>query len=1078
MKRISTLLLSVLCGILLLFALSSCGECEEHVYGEPMIDREATETSTGEQHRVCTKCGDVKIEEIPKLPHTHTYAETFSFDDTYHWFASTCGHEDAVSGKEEHMFVDGCCVVCGAEEPEPPHAHTYDNAWSFDDTYHWHASTCGHETEVSGKAEHTFGDWDTDIEATEDTTGQKSRTCTACGKEETAEIPKCSHKHLYSDTWSSDDTYHWHASICGHVTEISGKGTHTYESGVCTVCGAEESETPVPPHVHTYSDEWSENELYHWHASVCGHFTEVSEKAEHTYENGVCTICGGEEIPPAQGLWYSLAYSGTYYYYIVKGSGSFTGSRMRIPSVHNGLPVMSIYDAAFYGCTRLTRVIVPDTVTGIGRSAFAECENLESITLPFVGNVKDGKTDTGFGHIFGVSGNYIPAALKTVVITGSAGIANQAFEDCANLTSIRLPGTITTIGDSAFYGCTGLSSIRIPDTVKKIGWSAFYDCAGLTDIQIPCRVIEIQNSAFAGCTGLTSIVIPESVTYIGDGAFAGCTNLESLTLPFAIRIRRLFSDVIPTALKTVVITDGTTIPWQAFYNCKDLTGITLPDTITSIGEQAFEGCAGLESLTIPANVTSIGEYAFHGCAKLKKIVLPDAVTVIPDSAFSDCSGLAELPLSDAVTSIGDCAFAGCSGLTNVVISDTVTSIGRSAFARCTKLESITLPFIGNVKDGRNHTQFRYIFGTVPSALKTVVITGGTTIGNNAFADCASLTSISLPDTTTNIGDGAFSGCTSLTYNEYEGAYYLGNEKNPYIVLIKATRADITDCKIHKDTKAVYESAFQNCVNLTRIEVPEGVAFIGFKAFSGCTGLERITLPFVGKRTDGTSNTYFGYIFGATGGWENGKYVPSALKIVVITGGTSVDDSGFNGCNNLTKITLPATVTKIGGYAFRYCSSLKEIVLSESITSIGREAFSGCRSLERLSIPDSVTNIGTEAFKDCNKLEYTEINGAYYLGNNLNPDVVLMKIADKTATSFRFQTTTKCVYESAFAECTSLTEITISASVTYIGKQAFSRCNALTDIYYSGTETEWLAIEKADGWDADMGEYTVHCKNPA
>ena len=181
MKKLFTLLIATAIGTLLCFSLVSCGECE-HTYGEWVVDREATESEVGERHRECTKCGDKITEEIPKLAHTHTYAD----------------------------------------------------AWSYDNTYHFHASTCGHASEVSGKAAHTYGEWIIDREPTEDVAGAKHRVCTVCNKIENAEIKKLPHTHKYASTWSYDGTYHWHASTCGHTDAVSDKERHDFgESGIC-----------------------------------------------------------------------------------------------------------------------------------------------------------------------------------------------------------------------------------------------------------------------------------------------------------------------------------------------------------------------------------------------------------------------------------------------------------------------------------------------------------------------------------------------------------------------------------------------------------------------------------------------------------------------------------------------------------------------------------------------------------------------------------------------------------------------------------------------------------------------------
>ena len=238
-------------------------------------------------------------------------------------------------------------------------------------------------------------------------------------------------------------------------------------------------------------------------------------------------------------------------------------------------------DYAFYGCSGLTSLTIPSSVTSIGASAFEGCNGLTSLVIP----------------------------------SGVTSIGDKAFHGCCGLTSLVIPSGVTSIGDKAFHGCSGLISLTIPSSVTSIGWSAFSGCSGLTSLTIPSCVTSIGGSAFEGCSGLTSLTISSSVTSIGDKAFHGCSGLTSLTIPSCV----------------------TSIGGGTFEGCSGLTSLTIPTSVTSIGDYAFSGCSGLTSLTIPSSVTSIGNYAFEGCSGLTSIyVYPEKTPKLGTDIFSGC----------------------------------------------------------------------------------------------------------------------------------------------------------------------------------------------------------------------------------------------------------------------------------------------------------------------------------------------------------------------------------------------------------------------------------------------------------
>ena len=355
--------------------------------------------------------------------------------------------------------------------------------------------------------------------------------------------------------------------------------------------------------------------------------------------------------------------------------------------------------------------------------------------------------------------------------------------------------TVTSIGTQAFTNCPMLS-VTIPSSVKKIGMGAFNSCTMLTNVTIPNSVTYLGDYAFKNCYQLQTISISDNVTSIGEETFVYCklrtvtfgksiSNIhetafnqvalktviwnaenysKAYTLPNCVNTVTFGNSVkhIPaslcrsTSISSISIPNSvTSIGDGAFDNCRYLTSVTIPNSVTSIGSSAFEDCSSLTSVTIGESVTSIGKKAFAYCSGLTSVTLGNSVTSIGNSAFSGCSGLTSITIPNSVTSIGDDAFRNCSGLTSITIPNSVTSIGSSAFAYCSGLTSFTIP--DSVESVSNATFYEC------SSLSSVTLGHGVTnIGYNAFRYCSSLTSITIGKKVKSIGNYVFAGCSQLT----------------------------------------------------------------------------------------------------------------------------------------------------------------------------------------------------------------------------------------------------------------------------------------------------------------------------
>ena len=294
----------------------------------------------------------------------------------------------------------------------------------------------------------------------------------------------------------------------------------------------------------------------------------------------------------------------------------------------NVYKVVGIDNYAFYNCSGLTSITIPEGVTSIREYTFFNCSGLTSIAIP------EGVTSIGSGAFSICSG------LTSVNIPeGVTSIGQQAFYSCSSLTSITIPESVTSIGDWAFSSCLSLTSVNIPESVTSIGSGAFSSCSGLTSINIPESVTSIGSGAFSSCSGLTSINIPKSVTSIGNGVFHGCSSLHEITVDD--------ENSYFTSINGVLYSKNVTKIYCHPAGLKETT-FTIPKTVSSIVPCAFFGCSSLTNIDIPSSVTTIGVAAFGSCTNLKDIVIPATVTEIGYCFAYNCN-LQSVYIEDGIT---------------------------------------------------------------------------------------------------------------------------------------------------------------------------------------------------------------------------------------------------------------------------------------------------------------------------------------------------------------------------------------------------------------------------------------------
>ena len=381
--------------------------------------------------------------------------------------------------------------------------------------------------------------------------------------------------------------------------------------------------------------------------------------------------------------------------------------------------VRSIGDYAFYGYTNLTSVTIGNSVTSIGDYAFEGCCGLTSLTMP-----------------------------ASVI-----SIGNFAFEGCRGLTNMTMPASVISIGNFAFEGCSGLRSVTIPDSVTSIGNSAFYGCSGATNVMIGSGVTNIGVNAFYGCRGLTSVTVPADLTSIGASAFANCIGLISFSVAEE-------NPIYSSANGLLLSKNGETLI------CGVNGDVTIPGSVTSIGDRAFFAYRGLTSVTIPDSVTNIGDRAFYACQGLTSVTVPGSVTNIGDHLFDGCNGLTNVTMSEGVQNIGNYAFANCHKLANMSLPSTLKSrVAYLALFRGTAIRHLTM--FGGL----------YLIGITNSCnvglLEIEAGDGTTSFDTSFFAKAALLKPqvevLILPSTVTNVEVAAINQLVNLTKIIFKGA---------------------------------------------------------------------------------------------------------------------------------------------------------------------------------------------------------------------------------------------------------------------------------------------------------------------
>ena len=821
------------------------------------------------------------------------------------------------------------------------------------------------------------------------------------------------------------------------------------------------------------------------------------------------------------------------------------------------------YGYTFANCTALKSIVLPDKLSYLGSFAFTN-SGLVSIELPDAlvnltarNEALDlyDESDSNFRYLEVfysekdidseisarqyISGQFANCQyLERVVVSSRLeNIGSRVFWRSPNLTKIvyrgyvgsgsALPATVNVITANAFATCaagdllvegvehldvkafaeSGFTSITFGEncTFEKLKMQAFCDAENLTKVVLPDTVTELGCEAFCGTSALKSLSLPASVELIYGGAFAA-SGIMSIDIS---GVKEFGCDDDIDYAEYIYNDDG-----YIFYNCKDLTSVTLGDDLETLPYGMFRGCKALKNIIIPDSVTAIENYCFYGSG-VEYIYISENVESIGTAALASLN-MKEIEVAES-NSYYTCvngfliedggkliSYATGYGADKIVLPEDVTSVSQYAFANLANAKEVEIP-------SSLTTIPKYVFENATGLESVIIAEGVTKIDWYAFRGCVGLETVQFPDTLTSIGNGAFSNCASLknivwpsdgsnlTINASAFSYSglesvelpanvksIGNYAFAYSKLLESIN-------IPENLTKTAQGMFNDCVSLKSIEIPESITSIEFQTFSGCTSLSEVKVNGYVKIGGNvflncTSLESFDFSrvtsFGGTGAFKNTaiREVVLSESVTQLYGNTfencknlekvefgnnlvTIENRNFAGCEKLKSVEIPASVGKINASAFAE-SGLESVTLNTETCTFGVMVFANCASLKTVTLADSVKNLGNNMFENCTELKkitipsgIQEIPNCAFMGSGLE--------------AISLTNGVNIIGNKAFADCKSLKTVELNG-VGEIRDGAFANCTAIDKIVIPDSVTEIIGETVFDGWtDYQKIEFTLN-----